>query len=79
MPQLDLEFIGVGAIGVLRGLYDFHHDSDAQWKEWSPDNVGEAFAWVLREWEKRRKGTTARQAMRDRLATCCPRWERGVT
>jgi hypothetical protein len=67
------------ALGVLRGLYDFHHDSDAEWKELSPDNARDMFGWVLREWEERRKGTAERQAMRDRLAAFCPRWDRDFT
>jgi hypothetical protein len=66
------------ALGVLRGLYDFHHDSEAEWKERSPDDAREMFGGVLRAWHRRRKGTTERQAMRDQLATCCPGWERDV-
>ncbi len=64
------------ALGVLRGLYDFHHDSEAEWKEQSPDDAREMFGWVLQAWEERRKGTAERQAMRDQLATSCPRWKR---
>jgi hypothetical protein len=64
---------------VLRGLYDFHHEAgDATWMEVAPDDLREIFAWVLREWQKRRKGAAERQAMRDRLATWCPGWERDV-
>jgi hypothetical protein len=64
------------ALGVLRGLYDFHHEGDAEWKQLSPDNAREMFGWVLNEWEDRRQGTTERRAMRDRLGSYCPRWER---
>ena len=67
------------ALGVLRGLYDFHHDSEAEWKDLSPDNARDMFGWVLREWEERRKGNAERQARRDLLITYCPRWERDFT
>jgi hypothetical protein len=67
------------ALGVLRGLFDFHHDSEAEWKELVPDDVREMFGSVLREWQRRRKGAAERDAMRDRLATWCPGWERDVT
>ncbi len=79
MPPLALEFIDVDALAVLCGLYDFHHDSEAERKELSPDNARDMVGWVLHEWEERRKGTAERQAMRDQLATWCPGWERGVT
>ena len=39
----------------------------------------EAFGWVLHAWEECRKGTAERQAMRDQLATFCPRWKRDFT
>ena len=67
------------ALGVLRGLYDFHHESEAEWKALGPDDAYEAFAWVLGEWKKRRKGTAERQAMRDQLAAWCRAWEPTVT
>ncbi len=67
------------ALGVLRGLYDFHHDSEAEWKEHSPDNARDMFGWVLQAWEERRKGTAEREAMLDQLATYCPRWQRDFT
>jgi hypothetical protein len=66
------------ALGVLRGLYDFHREGDATWMEVAPDDLREIFAWVLREWQKRRTGAAERQAMRDHLATWCPGWERDV-
>ncbi|MFU8888609.1 MAG: hypothetical protein ACNA8N_08430 [Trueperaceae bacterium] len=66
------------ALGVLRGLYDFHHESDAEWTALAPDDAGEAFAWVLDEWKRRRRGTAERQAMRDQLAEHCPGWEQGL-
>lgn len=66
------------ALGVLRGLYDFHHDSDTEWKAWAPDDPREAFGQVLDTWERHRDGPTERQAMRVRLATWCPGWERDV-
>ncbi len=64
------------ALGVLRGIYEFHHDGDALWKEAAPDDLREIFAWVLREWQERRTGATERQTMCDHLATWCPSWER---
>ena len=64
------------ALGVLRGIYDFDHDSDAEWKAWSPDDAREAFGWVLRAWQKHREGSAVRQAMRDQLANWCPGWQR---
>ncbi len=67
------------ALGVLRGLYDFHHDNEAERNELSPDDAREMFGGVLRAWQRRRKGTAERQAMRDQLATWCPGWERDVT
>jgi len=67
------------ALGVLRGIYDFDHDSDAEWTTWSPDDAREAFGWVVGAWQERRKGSAIRQAMRDRLATWCPGWERDVS
>jgi len=67
------------ALGVLRGIYDYDHDSAAEWKAWSPDDAREAFGWVLRAWQKRRKGSAVRQAMRDRVATWCPGWERDAS
>ena len=66
------------ALGVLRGLYDFHHTGDATWKELAPDDVRELFAWVAREWQERRTGAAERQAMRDHLATWCAGWEGDV-
>jgi len=62
------------ALGVLQGLYDFHHESDAEWKAWAPDDAGEAFAWVLDEWKRHRRGDAERQAMWDQLAERCPGW-----
>jgi hypothetical protein len=35
------------ALGVLRGLYAFHHAGDATWKELAPDDLRELFAWVV--------------------------------
>jgi len=67
------------ALGVLRGLYDFHHDSEAEWKEHMPDHVRDMFEWVLHEWQQRRKGAAERQAMRDHLATWCASWKRDGT
>jgi len=67
------------ALGVLRGLYDFHHDSEAEWKELAPDDARATFGGVLRAWQQRRKGAAERQAMRDQLASWCPGWERDVT
>ncbi|TVR88945.1 MAG: hypothetical protein EA416_12965 [Trueperaceae bacterium] len=67
------------ALGVLRGIYDFDHDSDAEWKAWSPDDAREAFGWVLGAWQKHRKGSAVRQAMRDQLANWCPGWERDAS
>ena len=66
------------ALGVLRGLYAFHHDSDTEWKAWAPDDPREAFRQVLHTWTLHREGPAERQAMRDRLATWCPGWERDV-
>ena len=66
------------ALGVLRGIYDFHHGSDVEWTSWSPDDVGEAFDWILGAWQNLRKVAAARHAMRDGLATFCPGWERGA-
>jgi len=67
------------ALGVLRGLYDVHHDSEAEWKQHWPDNVREMFGWVLEAWEEHRQGAAERQAMQDQLATSCPRWKRDLT
>ena len=67
------------ALGILRGLYDFHHDSEAEWKALAPDDTLELFEEVLLAWQQRRKGAAERQAMRDHLATWCPGWERDVT
>ena len=67
------------AFGVLRGLFVFHHESEAEWTELAPDDVREMFGSVLREWQRLRKGTAERDAMRDQLATWCPGWERDVT
>ena len=67
------------ALGVLRGLYDFHHDSEAEWKELAPDDARETFGWALRAWQQRRKGAAERQAMRDQLATWCASWKRDGT
>ena len=67
------------ALGVLRGLFDSHHDSEAEWKELAPDDARETFGGVLRAWQQHRKGAAERQAMRDHLATWCPGWERAVT
>ena len=64
------------ALGVLRGIYDFHLEGDAPWKESAPDDLRELFGWVLREWQGRRTGVAERQTMRDHLATWCPTWER---
>jgi hypothetical protein len=66
------------ALGVFRGLYDFHHTGDATWKELAPDDLRELFAWVLRAWQERRTGAAERQAMRDHLATWCAGWEGDV-
>jgi hypothetical protein len=66
------------ALGVLKGLYDFHHESEAEWTDLAPDDAVEAYRWVLDEWKRRRTGDEDRQAMRDRLATWCPTWERGL-
>ena len=67
------------ALGVLRGLYDFHHDSEAEWKQHWPDHAREMYGWVLDAWEECRKDTAERQAMLGQLATSCPRWKRDVT
>ena len=62
------------ALGVLQGLYDFHHESDAEWKVWAPDDAAEAFARVFDAWKRHRRGATERQAMAERLAERCPGW-----
>lgn len=66
------------ALGVLRAIYDFHHDGDAPWKESAPDDLRELYGWVLREWQERRTGADEWQTMREHLATWCPGWERDV-
>ena len=73
------EACDICALGVLRGLYDFHHDSEAEWMAHMPDHARDMFEWVLHEWQQRRKGNAERQAMRDHLASWCPDWERDVT
>ena len=73
-----VETCDASALGVLRGLTSFRHSSDVERASWSPDGVGEAFVWILGEWQRLRAGAAARQAMRDGLATFCPGWERGA-
>lgn len=73
-----LELYDAYTLGVLQGLYGFHHESDAEWTAWAPDDAGAAFGWVLDEWKHRRRGAAERQAMRDQLAERCPGWERGL-
>lgn len=73
-----VETCDASALGVLRGLTGFRHSSDVERTSWSPDGVGEAFVWILGEWQRLRAGAAARQAMRDGHATFCPGWERGA-
>ena len=61
-------------LGVLRGIYDFDHDSVSEYKEWAEDVPGESFAWVRKIWMDGRRDLQAHERMDARIATSCPKW-----
>jgi hypothetical protein len=65
------------ALGILQGLYAFHHEAETEFKDSAPDDAGEAFHWVLEEWKKVQNARTARARMRTELAQRCPAWATG--
>jgi len=65
------------ALGILQGIYAFHHEAETEFKDSAPDDAGEAFHWVLEEWKKVQNARTARARMRTELAQRCPAWATG--
>ncbi|MCF6284569.1 MAG: hypothetical protein L3K26_05210 [Candidatus Hydrogenedentes bacterium] len=39
-------------MGVLKGIYQFEHESETEFKDWATDIPGECFAGILEAWKK---------------------------
>lgn len=60
-------------MGVLKGIYQFEHESETEFKDWATDVPGECFAGILKTWEK---GTCEHDTMEMNtyLSRECPKW-----
>lgn len=61
-------------LGILKGIYDFDHESESNYKEWAEDVPHESFGWVRQIWMDHHRDPREREGMDARIAAICPGW-----
>lgn len=60
-------------MGVLKGIYQYDHESESEFKDWSTDMPGECFADILRGWKKQSTSKKIEE-MNSFLMKECSQW-----
>jgi hypothetical protein len=66
-------------MGVLKGIYQFEHESKSEFKDWAPDIPGECFDGLLKEWRRTCNRKRDLQEMNDFISRECPKWAEWAT
>ncbi len=62
-------------MGVLKGIYEFEHESKSEFKDWAADMSGECFNGILDDWKKQCKDDNkAIKEMDTFLNKECSKW-----
>jgi len=61
-------------MGVLKGIYRFEHESQTEFKDWSPDIPAECFGGILDDWRKHCQARQDRKNMNEFISRECPEW-----
>jgi hypothetical protein len=61
-------------MGVLKGIYQFEHEAQSEFKEQAPDLAAECFGGMLDEWRKRYARKQDIQAMSAFIGQECSAW-----
>ena len=61
-------------MGILKGIYDFHKESDPEYKDWAVDAPAEYFHAVLHDWQKSTNKRSDLAEMKRFTEKNCPAW-----
>jgi len=61
-------------MGILKGIYDFHRESESEYKDWAVDAPVEYFHTVLHDWNKSTKKRRDLAEMQRFTEKNCPAW-----
>ncbi len=63
-------------MGVILGIYSYHHESKSEFREWSVDTPIDCAVAMLREWRERAQNPASIAAMNEFIRKRCPNWVR---
>lgn len=61
-------------MGVLKGIYEFEHQSKTEFKDWATDIPGECFGGILEEWQRSCAREPDVKEMNAFISKECPKW-----
>ncbi len=61
-------------MGVLKGIYQYVHETESEFKDWSVDIPRECFGYLLNDWKKRSNNKSEIKDMDSFLNKECSRW-----
>jgi hypothetical protein len=61
-------------MGILKGIYDFHKESESEYKDWAVDAPAEYFHAVLHDWQKSTNKRSDLAEMKRFTEKNCPAW-----
>ncbi|HPO14193.1 MAG TPA: hypothetical protein PLI09_12175 [Candidatus Hydrogenedentes bacterium] len=70
MPEQAKQY----CMGVLKGIYQFEHEAQSEFKEQAPDLAAECFGGILDEWRERCTRKEDIQAMNAFMGQECSEW-----
>jgi len=70
MPEQSMLY----CMGVLKGIYQFEHETQTEFREWAVDIPGDCFGAILDAWQKGHTGEHDVEKMNAFLSRECPEW-----
>ncbi len=63
-------------MGVLKGIYQYDHESESEFKNWATDMPPECFGLLLEEWRDRCSQEDDIKEMHKFISDECPKWSK---